>query len=96
MNLKKGEWRLVMYVILPRQGKAKQHNVMKISDHFKSKVVGEIMFLDLSFVKPPKKGVVIPQNVLLFSSVIVLVFGFSTSVTVFYDGCVLTQHIHTL
>jgi hypothetical protein len=41
--------------------KAKQKNVIKISDHVKSNVVGERMFLDLSSVKPPKKRVNIPK-----------------------------------
>jgi hypothetical protein len=41
--------------------KDKQTNVINISDHAKSKVVGEIMFLDPSSIKPPKKGVVIPK-----------------------------------
>jgi hypothetical protein len=41
--------------------KAKQNNVIMINDHVKSKVVGERMFLDQSSIKPPKKGVVIPQ-----------------------------------
>jgi hypothetical protein len=41
--------------------KAKQKNVVKICDHVESNVVGEILFLDLSSVNPPKKGVKIPK-----------------------------------
>jgi hypothetical protein len=40
---------------------ATQKNVIKISDHIKSKLVGERMFLELSSSKPPKKRVVIPK-----------------------------------
>jgi hypothetical protein len=36
--------------------------VIKIGDHVRSKVVGERIFLDLSSIKPPKKGVVIPKH----------------------------------
>jgi hypothetical protein len=34
---------------------------VKIRDHVKSKVVGEIIFLDLYSIKLPKKGVQIPK-----------------------------------
>jgi hypothetical protein len=40
---------------------AKHKNVVTVSDHVKSKVVGERMLSDISSIKPAKKGVVIPK-----------------------------------
>jgi hypothetical protein len=36
-------------------------NVARISDHIKSNIASAIMFLDLSYAKPPKKGLNIPK-----------------------------------
>jgi hypothetical protein len=41
--------------------KAAQKNVFEVSDHVKSKLVGERIVLDLSSIKHLKKGVVIPK-----------------------------------
>jgi hypothetical protein len=58
LNLRKGGTKKCSACTI---AKDKQKTVIKISDHVKSNVVGERMFLDLSSVKPPKKGVKIPQ-----------------------------------
>jgi hypothetical protein len=58
LNLKKGGMNKCSALTIT---KAKQKNVVKISDHIKSNTVGERIFLDISSVKHPKKGVMIPK-----------------------------------